>query len=260
MSKRRADFQLDRDGRHKAIEEELERKSQEDKFSLSQLSSANTSGRKIAKLRKPLNKAPVPASEQPQPAVNVFANLMKHSNKFSSVLLPEPSEEVEKMTKFKAINFNFSKKITESIKEDPQCNLTKACEKYLEYAKQALSGPASATPEVKEVPQVKETPFKNFKPQLSKPVVAPNNTFEQLKKLKPNSEKPSITELPTSDEEADKPEIKGPQFTLSSKPVAKKPAFVFGEALAKKQAAEIDSDHSDVAEQPKGPSFTFGEL
>lgn len=254
MSKRRADFQLDRDGRHKAIEEELDRKAQEDKFSSNQLSSANIAGRKIAKLRKPLNKPEEPS--QPQPAVNVFANLMKHSNKFSSVLLPEPSEEVEKMTKFKAINFNFSQKINESIKEDPQCNLTKACEKYLEYAKQALS--PSATPESNEVPQVKETPFKNFKPQLSKPVAAPNNTFEQLKKLKPTSEKPSITELPTSDEEAEKPEIKGPQFTLSSDIVVKKPAFVFGEALAKKQAAEVDSDDSDVAEVPKGPTFTFG--
>ncbi|KAL6935426.1 uncharacterized protein HGUI_00136 [Hanseniaspora guilliermondii] len=252
MSKRRADFQLDRDGRHKAIEEELDRKAEEEKFSANQLSSANMAGRKIAKLRKPLNKTE-PAA--PVPAVNVFANLMKHSNKFSSVLLPEPSEEVDKMTKFKAINFNFSQKITESIKEDPQCNLSKACEKYLEYAKQALS--SSPTPDPKETPPIKETPFKNFKPQLSKPAATPSNSFEQLKKLKPSSEKPSITELPTSDEESEKPEIKGPQFTLPNKPVAKKPAFVFGDALAKKQAAEKDSDDSDD-EQPKGPTFTFG--
>lgn len=256
MSKRRADFQLDRDGRHKAIEEELDRKAEEGKFSANQLSSANTAGRKIAKLRKPLNKpesvAPAPA---PVPAVNVFANLMKHSNKFSSVLLPEPSEEVDKMTKFKAINFNFSQKVNDSIKEDPQCDLTKACEKYLEYAKEALT--PSSIPETKESPPVKETPFKNFKPQLSKPSAPVSNSFEQLKKLKPASEKPSITELPTSDEESEKPEIKGPQFTLSSKPVAKKPAFVFGAALAKKQAAEKDSDDSDV-EEPKGPTFTFG--
>ena len=45
MSKRRADFQLDRDGRHKAIEEELDRKAEEGKFSANQLSSANTAGR-----------------------------------------------------------------------------------------------------------------------------------------------------------------------------------------------------------------------
>lgn len=258
MSKRRADFQLDRDGRHKAIEEELDRKAEEGKFSANQLSSANTAGRKIAKLRKPLNKpepaALAPASD-PVPAVNVFANLMKHSNKFSSVLIPEPSEEVDKMTKFKAINFNFSQKVSDSIKEDPQCDLSKACEKYLEYAKEALT--SSSTFETKENPPVKETPFKNFKPQLSKPATPVNNSFEQLKKLKPASEKPSITELPTSDEESEKPEIKGPQFTLSNKPVAKKPAFVFGAALAKKQAAEKDSDESDV-EEPKGPTFTFG--
>lgn len=256
MSKRRADFQLDRDGRHKAIEEELDRKAEEGKFSANQLSSANTAGRKIAKLRKPLNKPePAAPAAAPVPAVNVFANLMKHSNKFSSVLLPEPSEEVDKMTKFKAINFNFSQKVSDSIKEDPQCDLSKACEKYLEYAKEALT--SSSTPESKETPPVKETPFKNFKPQLSKPAAPVSNSFEQLKKLKPASEKPSITELPTSDEESEKPEIKGPQFTLSNKPVAKKPAFVFGAALAKKQAAEKDSDESDV-EEPKGPTFTFG--
>ncbi|KAL6938988.1 hypothetical protein ACO0OL_000611 [Hanseniaspora opuntiae] len=256
MSKRRADFQLDRDGRHKAIEEELDRKAEEGKFSANQLSSANTAGRKIAKLRKPLNKPePAAPAAAPVPAVNVFANLMKHSNKFSSVLLPEPSEEVDKMTKFKAINFNFSQKVSDSIKEDPQCDLSKACEKYLEYAKEALT--SSSTSETKETPPVKETPFKNFKPQLSKPVAPVSNSFEQLKKLKPASEKPSITELPTSDEESEKPEIKGPQFTLSNKPVAKKPAFVFGAALAKKQAAEKDSDESDV-EEPKGPTFTFG--
>lgn len=256
MSKRRADFQLDRDGRHKAIEEELDRKAEEGKFSANQLSSANTAGRKIAKLRKPLNKPePAAPAAAPVPAVNVFANLMKHSNKFSSVLLPEPSEEVDKMTKFKAINFNFSQKVSDSIKEDPQCDLSKACEKYLEYAKEALT--SSSTPESKETPPVKETPFKNFKPQLSKPAAPVSNSFEQLKKLKPASEKPSITELPTSDEESEKPEIKGPQFTLSNNPVAKKPAFVFGAALAKKQAAEKDSDESDV-EEPKGPTFTFG--
>ncbi|CAI8508655.1 unnamed protein product [Hanseniaspora opuntiae] len=256
MSKRRADFQLDRDGRHKAIEEELDRKAEEGKFSANQLSSANTAGRKIAKLRKPLNKPePAAPAAAPVPAVNVFANLMKHSNKFSSVLLPEPSEEVDKMTKFKAINFNFSQKVSDSIKEDPQCDLSKACEKYLEYAKEALT--SSSTPESKETPPVKETPFKNFKPQLSKPAAPVSNSFEQLKKLKPASEKPSITELPTSDEESEKPEIKGPQFTLSNKPVAKKPAFLFGAALAKKQAAEKDSDESDV-EEPKGPTFTFG--
>lgn len=256
MSKRRADFQLDRDGRHKAIEEELDRKAEEGKFSANQLSSANTAGRKIAKLRKPLNKPePAAPAAAPVPAVNVFANLMKHSNKFSSVLLPEPSEEVDKMTKFKAINFNFSQKVSDSIKEDPQCDLSKACEKYLEYAKEALT--SSSTPESKETPPVKETPFKNFKPQLSKPAAPVSNSFEQLKKLKPASEKPSITELPTSDEESEKPEIKGPQFTLSNKPVAKKPAFVFGAALAKKQAAEKDSNESDV-EEPKGPTFTFG--
>ncbi len=58
MSKRRADFQLDRDGRH-IIEEELDRKAQEDKFFKSTII-CQYCRQKIGKLRKPLNKPEEP--------------------------------------------------------------------------------------------------------------------------------------------------------------------------------------------------------
>lgn len=294
MAKRRAEYQIDRDGGHLDVEAKLQKEAEEQNLRPTGLIPGGVQGRKIAKLRT--NKF------GSNPSTTNESNGSTGGFSFFGAKKPTTTNtsEDENLAKFKAINTNFVNKINESFKKDPSCILSNICEKYLEYANQnkktvdsKLPTNTSATSAVpnftfntsKPVEQ-KQTPFANFKANTSnnsnisgnmdsnKKNVAveetdkpKHNPFGQFKFTKPAAEKASITELPSSDSESEsdkevdnvkKPvEIKGPQFTLTAKPIVKNPTFAFGEALKKKQAAEIDSDDSDVAEEPKGPTFNF---
>lgn len=288
MAKRRAEYQLDRDGGHLEIEAELSRKADEENTKPSAFMQGGIPGRKIAKLRTNRFSGDQSANISATKPVSGFS-----FTEAKNVSLPSglgESANDDKLAKFKAINLNFANKINKSINEDPCCILSTICEKYLEYASQAAkdfskqTAPISATagtpnfiiPSSKPV-ESKPTPFAGFKlnnnkvqnaetdNQTNEKTEPKHNPFGAFKFAKPPSEKASITELPSSGSDSEKEteaakktiEIKGPQFTLATKPTVKNPAFAFGETLKKKQAAEVDSDDSDVAEEPKGPSFNF---
>ncbi|OBA24666.1 hypothetical protein HANVADRAFT_4518, partial [Hanseniaspora valbyensis NRRL Y-1626] len=294
MAKRRAEYQIDRDGGHLDVEAKLQKEEEEQNSRPTGLNQGDVQGRKIAKLRT--NKF------GSNPSTTSASNGTNAGFSFFGAKKPTTTNtnEDENLAKFKAINTNFVTKINESFEKDPSCILSNICEKYLEYANQnknpvdsqlptntsATSAVSNFTFNAPKPVEQKQTPFANFKANTSnnsnisgkldsnKKNVAveetdkpKHNPFGQFKFTKPAAEKASITELPSSDSESEsdkevdnvkKPvEIKGPQFTLTAKPTVKNPTFAFGEALKKKQAAEIDSDDSDVAEEPKGPTFNF---
>ncbi|XBW38236.1 hypothetical protein QEN19_003825 [Hanseniaspora menglaensis] len=290
MAKRRAEYQLDRDGGHLEIEAELQKRDEHDSISGTGFNQGAIQGRKIAKLRtsKFGNAGTSVSQENPDTSnsnpVSSFA--FTGYSKPSTASLPAlTGDEDDNVAMFKAINKNFSQKINESIAKDPSCILSAICEKYLQYVKgnqPPVSLPKSISPINTGAPsfafnsqalnaEKKPTPFANFKvnsavtstetTENSNEKGGKHNPFGQFKLNKPAAEKASITELSSSGSECEDDkksvEIKGPQFTLSTKPTIKNPAFAFGEALKKKQAEEVDSDDSDIAEEPKGPTFNF---
>lgn len=165
-------------------------------------------------------------------------------------------------SQMKSLNANFLKSINDGINNNPVADLSKVCNKYLEYVRKVQNQQI----EVKklEVPKVEVQP-ETLKTDDSKPnpfsmfasFGSSNTETTQAAKLAPKTIdiKPTpqpAPEKPDSDSESEKEEeveIKGPTFKIGQLPTAKG-GFKFGVAPPRD-----DSDSEDDIEI-KGPTFT----
>ncbi|EDO14937.1 hypothetical protein Kpol_385p6 [Vanderwaltozyma polyspora DSM 70294] len=246
MSKRNAGAQITREAF------ELEGNSDDDETpkSFSMASSEVMSRRKIAMpKRKMAFKLPTNNTDESKMA-GAFNFSKKEDNK---------NEIDDSSAKLKALNNQFSLKVSQSISNDPFVDLSVLFDKYKEYLKSikntspVTAGKPAGTPLQK--PAFGTAPV-SVPISAPAPVPAPVPAFNNLKRTaeEENEEESSSS----SDEDEVKKDIKvqGPQFTLQSKPISKDSVFAFGSELAKKVQEDADSD-SESEVEIKGPQFTF---
>ena len=171
-------------------------------------------------------------------AESSFANAFNFAKKTTT------NDVDETPAKIKALNIQFSKKITECIEKDAFVDLSVTFDKYKEYMssitkKNIISTPAIATP----------VPASTLPVSAAKPL--PPINVPAPKVAAPVATNDSSS---SSDDEDAETKIEGPAFTLASKPITGDSVFSFGKKKAEKPKDDSDSE-SDI--EIKGPAFTF---
>lgn len=167
----------------------------------------------------------------------------------------------DKSAKLKALNNQFTAKISEVLQKDPMADVTPMFAKYNKYIKFINDITTNDTVIASDKPKSTPTDTDNvFKPSF--PAMKPMQ-FGGISQSAPieveDADADESSEESSSDDEKEKKEIKveGPTFSLQSKPTIKDSVFAFGAALPKKVEAEKDSDDSEDEVEIKGPQFTF---
>ena len=165
----------------------------------------------------------------------------------------------DKSAKLKALNNQFTAKISEVLQKDPMADVTPMFAKYNKYIKFINGITTNDTVIASDKPKSTPTDTANvFKPSF--PAMKPMQ-YGGISQSAPIEieDADESSEESSSDDEKEKKEIKveGPKFSLQSKPTIKDSVFAFGAALTKKVEAEKDSDDSEDEVEIKGPQFTF---
>lgn len=271
MAKRGADTQMTR-------ENYSEGRDDEDDMSLggpTKASSSVLAGRKIIKPRSRMSAESGASSGFSFGAGNATPNAfggvgatLTSSNPFGSLKntgISAPETATPKHTsetnsnKIRALNEKFIALLNKLILPNTVADLRPIAEKYLQYYNQIETEKApTAIPKV-SVPISNGFAFgaapKPSADSTPKPTVASSQTEKEPAQLS----KPEVVTIDVDSEDsesADDIKIEGPQFTLSSKPVAKNSPFSFGPKKEKKPSSDSESE-SEV--EIKGPSFTFNK-
>ncbi|SMN22634.1 similar to Saccharomyces cerevisiae YLR335W NUP2 Nucleoporin involved in nucleocytoplasmic transport [Maudiozyma saulgeensis] len=170
---------------------------------------------------------------------NASVSEASFANAFNFAKKPVSNNNNEKGAKLKALNLQFSKKISESVSIDPFVNLSTLFGKYETYVN-SING-VTSTSIANTVPIITEKPSIPEKHAVTLPSIG-----IQFNKKEPESEESS-----SSDEEVET-KVEGPSFTISSNPIKSDSVFSFNKKKVEKPKDDSDSE-SDI--EIKGPEF-----